>query len=154
MKKKAIAQIGFEFLSVVFAVLLALGLNSYKQELDFENESDLLRERIITEVIANKTRLDSVIIRNENTMNQAHYVLYCSYKVPESSGNKPEICRKYQKLDVWPCCKSAIFKILLKPVRLSPISLWQHFLTRDVDSLINIKLVPLTHFDIASQGCL
>ena len=40
MKKKAIAQIGFEFLSVVFAVLLALGLNSYKQELDFENESD------------------------------------------------------------------------------------------------------------------
>jgi len=68
MKKKAIAQIGFEFLSVVFAVLLALGLNSYKQGLDFENESNLLRERIITEVIANKARLDSVIIRNENTM--------------------------------------------------------------------------------------
>jgi sensor c-di-GMP phosphodiesterase-like protein len=65
MKKKAAAQIGFEFLSIVFAVLLALGLNSYKQNMDLEDEGRLLRARIITECKRNLSELDSVIVENE-----------------------------------------------------------------------------------------
>ncbi|GAB4240021.1 MAG: hypothetical protein Tsb0034_16320 [Ekhidna sp.] len=65
MKKKAIWQIAFEFLSIVFAVLLALGLNSYKQNKDLESEGKLLRERIITECRRNTSELDSVILLNQ-----------------------------------------------------------------------------------------
>ncbi len=65
MKKKAIAQIAFEFISIVFAVLLALGLNSYKQALDLRSESKLLKENILQECESNLTKLDSAIRKNE-----------------------------------------------------------------------------------------
>lgn len=65
MNKKAIWQIAFEFLSVVFAVLLALGLNSYKESKDLESEGELLRARIVAECQRNLIQLDSVITQNE-----------------------------------------------------------------------------------------
>lgn len=66
MKKKAIAQIAFEFLSIVFAVLLALGLNSYKQNSDLQSESQLLEKNILEECHTNLLKLDSTIQENEN----------------------------------------------------------------------------------------
>lgn len=65
MNKKAVSQVVFEFISIVFAVLLALGMNSYKQNKDLENEGDLLRYRIISECQRNQVELDSVLIENE-----------------------------------------------------------------------------------------
>ena len=65
MKKKAVAQIAFEFLSIVFAVLLALGLNSYKQNADLKSESQLLEKNILEECQANLIKLDSSIQENE-----------------------------------------------------------------------------------------
>lgn len=65
MNKKAVSQVVFEFISIVFAVLLALGMNSYKQNKDLENEGDLLRYRIIEECKRNLIELDSVLIENE-----------------------------------------------------------------------------------------
>ncbi|WP_425391308.1 hypothetical protein [Ekhidna sp.] len=65
MKKKALAQIGFEFVSIVFAVLLALGLNSYKQTNDLENEGKVLRTKILKECQRNSIELDSVLIINK-----------------------------------------------------------------------------------------
>lgn len=66
MNKKAIAQIAFEFLSIVFAVLLALGLNSYKQNADLKRESELLKKNILEECQANLLKLDSSIQENED----------------------------------------------------------------------------------------
>ncbi|MEO9871210.1 hypothetical protein [Ekhidna sp.] len=65
MKKKALTQIAFEFLSVVFAVLLALGLNSFKQNMDLESEGEFLQEKIIKETKRNLLELDSVLITNK-----------------------------------------------------------------------------------------
>ena len=59
MNKKALTQIAFEFLSVVFAVLLALGLNSYKQNLDLKNEAKFLSQNILNECRSNLSKLDS-----------------------------------------------------------------------------------------------
>lgn len=53
-----------EFISVVFAVLLALGLNSYKQTHDLKKESDTLSKKIIAECTRNLEELDSVNIDN------------------------------------------------------------------------------------------
>ncbi len=64
MKNKAVWQILFEFLSIVFAVLLALGLNSAKQNLDFKNEAQFLTQKIIEECKRNKLELDSVYHQN------------------------------------------------------------------------------------------
>lgn len=66
MKKRAIWQIAFEFLSIVFAVLLALGLNSFKQNLDAEKEAEKIKNAIIREVMVNETRLDSTLIKNQD----------------------------------------------------------------------------------------
>lgn len=66
--KKTIWQILFEFLSIVFAVLLALGLNAYKESLDLNHESKTLREKIIKEVKRNKLEIDSVITVNTTYM--------------------------------------------------------------------------------------
>ena len=65
MKKKALSQIAFEFLSIVFAVLLALGLNSYKQNLDLRNEGKLLTKNLLTECQANLDKLNISIEENE-----------------------------------------------------------------------------------------
>ncbi len=59
-------QIAIEFLSVVFAVLLALGLNSYKANNDLESEAELLSSKIIKELKRNKLELDTVLIRNKD----------------------------------------------------------------------------------------
>jgi len=64
MKKKAFAQIAFEFLSIVFAVLLALGLNTYKQSLDLQSEARLIKSKIIQECKHNSLELDTVITKN------------------------------------------------------------------------------------------
>lgn len=66
MKKKAMAQIAFEFLSIVFAVLLALGLNSYKQNADLKIESELLKKNILEECQYNLLKLDSTIQENQD----------------------------------------------------------------------------------------
>lgn len=63
--KKQLWQIIFEFISIVFAVMLALGLNSYKQNLDLKSESALLTEKILIECERNFQEIDSVIIINE-----------------------------------------------------------------------------------------
>ncbi|MEQ9403334.1 MAG: hypothetical protein RIM99_07115 [Cyclobacteriaceae bacterium] len=68
MKKQSIWQVVFEFLSIVFAVLLALGLNSYKQNLDLKQESEVLSEKIILECRKNLSKLDTVINQNKDFM--------------------------------------------------------------------------------------
>lgn len=69
MKKKALTQIAFEFLSVVFAVLLALGLNSYKQNIDLKNDAKMLRKSILLECRNNYTRIDSTMYMNRDFNN-------------------------------------------------------------------------------------
>lgn len=64
MNKKAIARIAFEFISVVFAVLLALGLNSYKQSVDAEDEALILKSSILKECTENLIKIDSFRINN------------------------------------------------------------------------------------------
>ncbi len=64
MKKKALAQIAFEFISIVFAVLLALGLSTYKNSIDMENEAMSVRQNIIKEFQTNLQKIDSVLIKN------------------------------------------------------------------------------------------
>lgn len=64
MKKKALAQIAFEFVSIVFAVLLALGLSTYKNSIDLENESMNVRNNIIKEFQNNLTKIDSILVKN------------------------------------------------------------------------------------------
>ncbi len=64
--KKQLWQIVFEFLSIVFAVLLALGLNSYKQNLDLKKESEVLSAKIIQECAKNLEKLDTVITQNRD----------------------------------------------------------------------------------------
>ncbi|MEP1033189.1 hypothetical protein [Ekhidna sp.] len=64
MKKKALTQIAFEFASIVFAVLLALGLSTYKNSIDLENESLNVRQNIIKEFKTNLQKIDSVLIKN------------------------------------------------------------------------------------------
>lgn len=66
MKKQSIWKIVFEFLSIVFAVLLALGLNSYKQNFDLKKESKVLTEKILIECRKNLTKLDTVIYQNQD----------------------------------------------------------------------------------------
>ncbi len=66
MAKKQISfwPLLIEFISVVFAVLLALGLNSYKQTMDLREESEILSQKILTECARNLDALDSVNIQN------------------------------------------------------------------------------------------
>ena len=64
MKNRAAWQIVFEFLSIVFAVLLALGLNSFKQNIDLENEAQFLTRKIVLECQRNRNELDTVLIHN------------------------------------------------------------------------------------------
>jgi len=65
MKKKAITQIAFEFLSIVFAVLLALGLNTYKQSIDAQNESATIKKSILKECKENAIKIDSMLLGNQ-----------------------------------------------------------------------------------------
>ena len=64
MNKKTIWQVIFEFTSILFAVLLALGLNSYKQNIDLKNEAQLLTQKIIRECERNRMELDTVFTQN------------------------------------------------------------------------------------------
>ncbi len=68
MKKVNISvpQLLIEFLSVVFAVLLALGLNSYKQSRDVRQSANTLRSAIISECKKNLSKIDSVLIKNRD----------------------------------------------------------------------------------------
>ena len=69
MNKKALWQIISEFISVVFAVLLALGLNSYKQNVDAEAEAERIKDSIIKEVELNLSRVDSTLYKNQDYAN-------------------------------------------------------------------------------------
>ena len=64
--KKSISfwQVLIEFISVVFAVLLALGLNSYKQNKDLQDEARLLSNKIIRECERNMLELDTALRQN------------------------------------------------------------------------------------------
>lgn len=64
-QKIPFGQLSIEFLSVVFAVLLALGLNSYKQSLDTTAEARQLKRAILTECKNNLAKIDSVLIQNQ-----------------------------------------------------------------------------------------
>ena len=66
MNRKAIAQIAFEFLSIVFAVLLALGLNSVKQNIDAKTEADKIKKAIVNECRLNLSRVDSTTAKNKD----------------------------------------------------------------------------------------
>lgn len=65
MQKKALTGIIFEFISIVFAVLLALGLNSYKQSLDLEKESQRIKDNILAEFQSNLHKIDTILLNNE-----------------------------------------------------------------------------------------
>lgn len=64
MNKKTLSQIVFEFVSIVFAVLLALGLSTYKNSIDLENESMNVRNNIIEEFKTNLSKIDSALYNN------------------------------------------------------------------------------------------
>ena len=51
---------------MVFAVILALGLNSYKQSLDSESEALVLKNSIIKECQENLIKVDSMLIKNQD----------------------------------------------------------------------------------------
>ncbi len=68
MKKQSLWQIVFEFLSIVFAVLLALGLNSYKENKDLQEESEVLSNKILIECAKNLGKLETVIQQNREFM--------------------------------------------------------------------------------------
>lgn len=65
MNKKALSQIAFEFLSILFAVLLALGLNSYKENIDANIEADIIKQSILKECKENQLKVDSMLLKNE-----------------------------------------------------------------------------------------
>ncbi len=65
LTRQSIFQIVFEFLSIVFAVLLALGLNSYKQSNDTKKKADVIKESIIKECQTNLEKITSVIEENK-----------------------------------------------------------------------------------------
>ena len=69
MKKKALTQIAFEFLSIVFAVLLALGLNSFKQNMDAKAEAEKIMSSILNEIELNLGRADTTLIKNQDYAN-------------------------------------------------------------------------------------
>lgn len=62
--KISIPNLIIEFVSVVFAVLLALGLNSYKQSLDNEAAAEAMKKAIISECHQNYLKTDSLITNN------------------------------------------------------------------------------------------
>ncbi|REE02140.1 hypothetical protein [Marinoscillum furvescens] len=62
--KISIPNLIIEFVSVVFAVLLALGLNAYKQSLDNEATATALKEAIISECHQNYLKTDSLLTNN------------------------------------------------------------------------------------------
>ena len=61
-----IGQLAMEFISVVFAVLLALGLNSYKQSIDINEEAEIIKASILKECHQNKAKIDSMLIANQS----------------------------------------------------------------------------------------
>ncbi len=63
--KISLPSLILEFISVVFAVLLALGLNSYKQSKDDDNKASSLRSSIINECKVNQVKVDSVLVKNQ-----------------------------------------------------------------------------------------
>ena len=69
MKNIPFGQLAMEFVSVVFAVILALGLNSYKQALDAESEAIVLKNSIIKECQENLIKVDSMLIKNQDYAN-------------------------------------------------------------------------------------
>jgi len=58
-----------EFISVVFAVLLALALNSYKETIDTRKRAESLKISIYEECKRNKVKIDSIIINNKAYIN-------------------------------------------------------------------------------------
>lgn len=64
-KKISLPQLLLEFVSVVFAVLLALGMNTYKEQKKNEVAAETLRRSIITECLNNQSKIDSVLIKNQ-----------------------------------------------------------------------------------------
>ncbi len=64
MNKISIPQLLIEFVSVVFAVLLALGLNSYKQRMDARQDARNIKASILTECRENLRKVDSVLKNN------------------------------------------------------------------------------------------
>lgn len=68
MKKVNISvpQLLIEFISVVFAVLLALGLNSHKQSRDTRQAATAMKSAIINECKKNLGKIDSVLIKNRD----------------------------------------------------------------------------------------
>ena len=65
VKKIPFGQLAMEFISVVFAVLLALGMNSYKQSLDTQSEADLIKKSILLECKNNYANIDSTLVANQ-----------------------------------------------------------------------------------------
>lgn len=66
MKKISFSQLAIEFVSVVFAVLLALGLNSVKESWDRNTEAENLKISILAECAQNKLKVDSILINNRD----------------------------------------------------------------------------------------
>jgi len=69
LKRKSFLPLVLEFISVVFAVLLALGLNSYKQQSDLRDEAKTLTEKIVSECKRNLDLLEVVNAENHNYLN-------------------------------------------------------------------------------------
>lgn len=83
MSKKQISfwPLLIEFLSVVFAVLLALGLNSYKQTQDLKKESETLTSKILAECSRNMSALDSVNVQNREYLQYLDSLLASEHEI-------------------------------------------------------------------------
>jgi hypothetical protein len=69
MNKISVPQLILEFVSVVFAVLFALVLNSRKQNADRWEDAMTIKAAILTECQKNKVKVDSILIKNEAYFN-------------------------------------------------------------------------------------
>lgn len=61
----SLSQIIIEFVSVIFAVLFALGINSYRESRNQKKEATNLKMAILNEFKNNQVKIDSMLVRNK-----------------------------------------------------------------------------------------
>ncbi len=108
LKNISFTQVAIEFISVVFAVLLALGLNSYKQTLDTEKEAQILKDAILGECKSNLVKIDSILIKNQEyrdfldsivRLEESEFQFYFSYEFELLTKGAWEIAQNHSAIN-------------------------------------------------------
>ncbi|MFT6866822.1 MAG: hypothetical protein ACJA08_001660 [Cyclobacteriaceae bacterium] len=108
LKNISYTQLAVEFISVVFAVLLALGFNSYKQSLDTASEAKVLKEAILRECESNLAKIDSILIKNQEyrnfldsivRMEENEFQFYFSYEFEMLTKGAWEIAQNHNAIN-------------------------------------------------------